>query len=98
MDDNNDPVLANTPALWDKGPAAGNLYEGQCWGWDGINRRIVAGGDYNEPSFPIGWTPQGKSFLDLFLCVFPMVWFMMVLMGKTSEAIQQSGGAVILNR
>ncbi len=92
MDDDNDPAPENVPALWDEAPAVNNLYEGQSWGWDGIDWRVVAGGNYNEPSFPNGWTPQGKSFLDLFLHFFPMVWFTNVVVVKTSEAIQQSGG------
>jgi hypothetical protein len=50
------------------------------------------GGDYNKPSFTNGWTPQGKSFLDLFLYFFPMLWFTTVLVANTSEAIQQLGG------
>jgi hypothetical protein len=53
---------------------------------------VVVGGNYNKPLFPNGWTPQGKSFFNLFLYFFPMVWFTMVLMAKTSKAMQQSGG------
>jgi hypothetical protein len=92
VDDDNDPAPENVPALWDEAPAVNDLYEGQSWGWDGIDRRIVSGGNYNEPSFPNGWTPQGKSFLDLFLHFFQMTWFTNVLVAKTCEAIQQSGG------
>jgi hypothetical protein len=92
VDDDNDQAPENVPALWDEAPAVNDLYEGQSWSWDGIDRRIVSGGNYNEPSFPNGWTPQGKSFLDLFLHFFPMVWFTNVVIAKTSEAIQQSGG------
>ena len=53
---------------------------------------LVAGGNYNEPSFPNGWTPQGKLFLDLFLYFLPMVWFTNVIVAKTSNTVQQSGG------
>ena len=38
-----------------------------------IDWRIVAGGNYNEPSFPNGWTPQDKSVLNLFLYFFLVV-------------------------
>ncbi len=92
MDDDNDPAPENIPTLWDELPAAHDLYKGQSWGWDGIDWHVVVGGNYNEPSFPHGSTPQGKLFLDLFLYFFPMVWFTMVLVTKTSEAVQQSGG------
>ena len=92
VDDDNDPAPEDVPDASDAAPAAhDNLYEGQSWGWDGIDRRVVVGRNYNEPSFPNGWTPQGKSFLDLFLYFFPMTWFTMVLVAKTSEAVQQSG-------
>ena len=92
VDDDNEPAPENVPAIWDERRPDSDLYEGQSWGWDGIDRRIVAGGNYNEPSFPNGWTPQGKSFLDLFLYFFLMVWFTNVLVANTSNAIQQSGG------
>jgi hypothetical protein len=90
VDDDN-LFLDNVPALWEKTPAAHNLYAGQSWGWDGIDWRFVVGGNYNEPSFPHNWIPQGKSFLNLFLYFFPMVWFTTVLVAKTSEAVQASG-------
>jgi hypothetical protein len=92
VDDDNKPAPENEPELWDKAPVVNDLYEGQSWGWDGINRRIVAGGNYNEPSFPNNWVPQGKSYLDLFCYFFPMVWFTTVLAAMTSTAIQESGG------
>ena len=79
-------------ALWYEGSAASYLYEGQSWGWDGIDRHIVARGNYNQPLFPNGWTPQGKSFIDLFLHFLLMVWFTNVVVAKTSNAVQQSGG------
>ena len=92
MDGDNDPAPENIPALWDDPPIVNDLYKGQSWDWDGIDHRIVAGGNYNEPLFPNGWTPLGKSFLDLFLYFFPMAWFTVVLLEKTSKAIQQFGG------
>jgi hypothetical protein len=92
VDDDNDPAPENIPTLWDEAPAVNDLYEGQSWSWDGIDWRVVAMGNYNEPSFPNGWTPQGKSFIDLFLYFLLMVWFTNVVVAKTSNAVQQSGG------
>ncbi len=92
VDDNNDPAPENIPTLWDEAPAVNDLYKGQSWGWDGIDRHVVAGGNYNEPSFTNHWTPQGKSFIDLFLHFLPMGWFTNVVVAKTSNAVQQSGG------
>jgi hypothetical protein len=77
VDDNNDPAPENIPALWDEVSVAHDLYEGQSWGWVGIDRHFVAGGTYNEPLFPHNWVPQGKFFLDFFIDFFidffPMV-------------------------
>ncbi len=91
VDDDNDPAPENVPAVDEAPPVVNDLLEGQEWGWDGIDRRVVAGGNYNEPSFPNNWVPQGKSYLDLFIYFFPMVWFTTVLVAKTSAAIVESG-------
>ena len=49
------------------------------------------GGNYDEPSFPNRWTPQGKSYLDLFFYFFPMVWLKTVLLVKINEAVLAGG-------
>ena len=45
VDDDNDPAPENIPGLFDV-PAVvdGGLFEGQSWGWDGIDRRQTGGG------------------------------------------------------
>ncbi len=93
MKDNNDPAPApeNVPAVNEDTPVVNDLLEGQAWRWDGIDRRVVVGGNYNEPSFPNNWVPQGMLYLDLFVYSLPMVWFTTVLLAKTSKAIQESG-------
>ena len=91
VDDDNDPAPENVPAVDEAPPVVNDLLEGQEWGWDGIDRRVVAGGNYNKPSFPNNWVPQGKTYLDLFIYFFPMVWFTTVLLAKTSAAIVESG-------
>jgi hypothetical protein len=52
VDEDNDPAQENIPAVNETPPVVNNLLEGQEWGWDGINQCVVAGGNYNEPSFP----------------------------------------------
>ena len=46
VDDDNDPAPENVPGLFDVPPEVvdGGLFEGQSWGWDGIDRRQTAGG------------------------------------------------------
>ena len=90
--DDNDPALENIPANSDAPPPPINegLYEGQSWGWDDIDCHITMGGrTLLSHHFQI--TPQGKSFLDLFIYFFLMIWFMTVLLVKTDEAVQVSG-------
>jgi hypothetical protein len=71
VDDDNEPLPENVPADGNVPTANEGLYKGQSWGWDGIDWQITTvGGNYNGPSFPNQWTPQGKSFLDLFLYFF----------------------------
>ena len=47
VDDDNDPAPENVPRLFDVPPAAavvnGGLFEGQSWGWNGIDRHQTAG-------------------------------------------------------
>jgi len=68
-----------------------SYFEGQSWGWDGINRRQTAGGGYDEPSFTQGFTPIGKTYLQLFMHFFPMTWFSAVLLPQTSAGVVNSG-------
>ena len=48
VDDDNDPAPENIPAPAEASPVVidGGLYEGQTWGWDGIDCRHTAGGRY----------------------------------------------------
>ena len=46
VNDDNDPAPENVPGFFDVPPVVdGGLFEGQSWGWDGIDRRQTAGGD-----------------------------------------------------
>ncbi len=62
VNDDIDPAPKNVPGLFDVPPVVdGGLFEGQSWGWDGIDRCQTVGGGYDEPSFPQGFTPIGKT-------------------------------------
>jgi hypothetical protein len=66
----------------------GGLHEGQEWGWDGIDQWATLGGAmYNGPSFADGWTPQRKTFLEIFLHLFPLKYFTNVIVEGTSNAL-----------
>ena len=64
VDDNNKPAPENVPTLLNA-PArvnGGDLFEGQEWGWDGIDcRAIVQGSMYNRPTFSNDWSPNEKT-------------------------------------
>jgi len=46
----------------------GDLFEGQIWGWDGIDRQaILQGLMYNGPTFANEWSPNEKSFVEIFV-------------------------------
>ena len=93
VDDNNDPAPKNVPGLFDVPPAVvdGGLFEGQSWGWDGIDHRQTTGEGYDEPSFTQGFTPIGKIYLQLFMHFFPMTWFSAVLLPETSAGVVNAG-------
>ena len=91
VDDDNEPALENIPAP--DAPQVG-LREGQDWGWDGFDQRASLGGAmYNNPSFADGWTPQRKTFLDIFLHLFPLEFFTNVIVEATSNALFSADSA-----
>ena len=89
VDDDNEPVPENVPT--DDGPTVDDnngLYDGQSWGWDGIDRRANNGG-YEVPSFSNSWTPIDKSFLDLFLHALPYTWLTTIMISKTAVTMRK---------
>ena len=93
VDDDNDPAPENIPAPAEAPPVVneGGLYEGQTWGWDGIDHRQMAGGGYDEPSFTQDFTPIGKTYLQLFMHFFLMTWFSAVLLPETNAGVVNTG-------
>ena len=42
---------------------------------------------YNGPSFTDGWTPQRKTFREIFLCLFPLEFLTNVIVEGTSSTL-----------
>lgn len=87
VDDDDEPVPENIPPPDAPLPVDNGLYEGQTWGWDGIDRRANNGG-YEEPSFANSWSPAGKRYIDLFLHALPFQWIQDVLLPTTANIMQ----------
>jgi hypothetical protein len=80
VDDDNEPTPENR--------LGGGLYNGQEWGWDGIDQRAgLLGGMYHQPTFANSWSPQGKSFIDIFLHLFPVQFVKTVMFEATSRVL-----------
>ena len=65
VDDDMEPAPKNV-RLVDTN-ADNTLFEGQTWGWYGIDCRAVVAQNQNEHSFKNGWTPQSLSYINIFL-------------------------------
>lgn len=90
VDDDNEPVPENIPSPDAPAPVNNGLYEGQSWGWDGIDCRTNNGG-YEEPSFHNSWSPNSKSYLELFLHALPLTWLTAVLIPTTFATMRTEG-------
>jgi hypothetical protein len=71
------------------------LYWGQSWGWDGIDRRAISGGGYEEPSFTNGWSPHNKTYLEIFIHFLPFAWLQNVVLAKTSKCMENGNSPLL---
>ncbi len=73
VDDDNEPAPENIPTNYaNEVPLTTSLYPGQRWGWDGIDQREVAIQTKNGAGFENGWSPAGKSWMEVFfICFLP---------------------------
>ena len=89
VDDDNKPAPENIPA--DNEPLfrlGGGLQDGQEWGWDKIDQQVgLLGGMYHQPTFANSWSPQGKSFVDIFLHLFPVQFVETVMVEAKSRVL-----------
>ena len=79
---NNVPLVDTT--------AADTLFEGQTWGWDGIDLRAVVSQNQNDPSFKNVWIPQILSYIDIFLYCLPLRWLILVIHSSTYRAMKEA--------
>ena len=94
VDDDNEPAPENVPAANAPRPNGAALYEGQEEGWDGIDCRAMTQGSlYNNPKFTHDWTPQGKSYAEIFLHVFPLYFFENFVTEATNNALLAADNA-----
>ena len=57
VDDDKEPAPENVPGLFTPPVDDAGLFEGQSWGWDGIDCRQTAGEGYDNATFRNGFTP-----------------------------------------
>ncbi len=48
---------------------------------------------YNGPSFANGWAPQQKTFLEIFLHLFPLKFFTDMIVEATSNTLSMANTA-----
>ena len=89
VDDDNDPAPENIPSPNTRLPNGSVLYDDQAWAWDGIDQMTSAYPDKPKPSFKRGWSPQGKTYMDIFLHCLPMTWISTVLLAATSASMEK---------
>ena len=82
------PAPENVPLVDTAG--ADIMFEGQTWGWDGIDSCAVVAQNQNEPPFKNGWIPQSISYIDIFLNCLPFKWFRIVLLPSTSRSTKEA--------
>jgi hypothetical protein len=88
VDDDNKPAPKNVPA--DGAPPVNGeaLFEGQKWGWDGIDRQaILQVSMYNGPTFASKWSPDGMPFIDIFLHFLPCYFIEVTIVVATSNTL-----------
>lgn len=74
VDDDNAPAPENIPTANAPAQANDGLYPGQSWGWDGTDPRRASYPTDRNPGFHDGWTPNDKSWAEIFLKLFPRQW------------------------
>ncbi len=84
VNDDNDPACENVPQ---EQVSFACLFDGQSWGYNGIDRRATLVPVDQEPSFQGGWKLAKKSLLQVFKKMVPCKFFMDVILELTSSAL-----------
>ena len=66
-----------------------SLFDGQSWGFDGMDRRAVSVTVDKEPNFCGGWKPNKKSLLNVFKKILPYQFFVDVIVRQTSISLTE---------
>ena len=53
----------------------------------------MQGSLYNDPKFTNDWTPQGKSYLEIFLHLFPLYFFKNTIVAAMNNALLAADNA-----
>ena len=54
---------------------------------------MMQGSLYNDPKFMNDWSPQGKSYAEIFLYVFPLYFFENIVTEATNNALLAADNA-----
>ncbi len=84
VDDYNEPAPENVPQ---EQVTFSHLFDGQRWGFDGIDCRAATVPIDMAPCFQSGWSPKKKSLMDVFLKMTPYNFFKEVFIEKSSWLI-----------
>ena len=87
VDDDNAPAPENVPTTNGPTTDTDGLYDGQRWGWDGLDPRRTSGVQDHAPKFTGDWDPKGTSTYEMFKKLFPWNWFHATCFMKTNEAL-----------
>ena len=80
VDNDNEPAPENIPAPGAPSTADNGLYKGQAWGLNGLDYRRAFTDDDVRAGFKGGWSPNGRSYADIFLHLFMIKWLKEVLL------------------
>ncbi len=95
VDNDNEHAPKNVPAADAPVAVDEGLYEGQHLGWDGIDcRATMQGSMYNDPKFAHDWTPQNKTFAEVFLWFFlPTTFLKSTILADMNDALRVENSA-----
>ena len=90
VDDDNEPAVENVPDSSQVQHDKNSLYEGQSWGWDGIDNRSRASVQNSQPRL-VGYSQsaaEGLNYLQMFRLFFFTDDFVDLIIEETSKRIE----------
>jgi hypothetical protein len=97
VDDNNEALPENVPVpgATTVEVRADGLYQGQTWGWDGIDKRASAGAGYKDMMFKNSWSPHNKTYLEIFTHFLPYKWLETIMSPKISVELETANSPLL---